>query len=686
MGRPWGYLVADRYTSIFTEFPHAIFIENSEGEILDANAAAAADLNVSLDELIGQDTADFLSPSSLEQLSSQIKALEIDDWLQLEVQFVPVGKTPITRLLDIFPVRWAGEKGAGSADAFMMVAREVDARDQLRRELLVYRSQTEKDAAGNIQAAFFITSNDSATRYPASETKRPLDWAGELIVGPPLRPALDQAWAGKDVLLKPAWYSSRTTGAASSSQALAAAAEQARSSVESEARQYWLEIAFSPLRGKGSSVAGICALVRDRTAERIGAEQLRIAEDQAVLALLSSSLRHELNNYLSVIIAQASALRMSLAPGQLPPPNVGAILDASQEAVALLRRSSEAGRGDALSPVRLNDVVADAVQLLRHMVPDGVRVSCDLALDIPLIRGEARLLRAAILSLAKQIQPRSSGNRGSVAIKTHSPPPIHAAVPPAAALSIEVTGGYARAAPRSLQGGAVDSPNVLIARAITRFHGGQLDVAANANGTAFEINLPGLEPAAHDRAPATVPTPHDPDKLLKSLSKTAVEGPRPQADDEQHPSPAAAPSSNGKKRILVADDEENFRSFIAWTLRQRGYEVVLASNGQEAFDRFQEGPASYCLVILDAYMPLMGGLEAYLRMHVLRPDLPVLFASGFFRGPSIEALVEGCPGPAAVLMKPFGADDLIKSVSTALSPGSGDDGEFEPADSNQEEN
>jgi FixJ family two-component response regulator len=85
-------------------------------------------------------------------------------------------------------------------------------------------------------------------------------------------------------------------------------------------------------------------------------------------------------------------------------------------------------------------------------------------------------------------------------------------------------------------------------------------------------------------------------------------------------------------------------------------------------------------------MPLMGGLEAYLRMHVLRPDLPVLFASGFFRGPSIEALVEGCPGPAAVLMKPFGADDLIKSVSTALSPGSGDDGEFEPADSNQEEN
>jgi hypothetical protein len=66
-------------------------------------------------------------------------------------------------------------------------------------------------------------------------------------------------------------------------------------------------------------------------------------------------------------------------------------------------------------------------------------------------------------------------------------------------------------------------------------------------------------------------------------------------------------------------------------------------------------------------------------MHVLRPDLPVLFASGFFRSSSIETLVEGCPGPAAVLMKPFGPDDLLKAVETALSPAE-TDGDYERAD------
>ena len=68
------------------------------------------------------------------------------------------------------------------------------------------------------------------------------------------------------------------------------------------------------------------------------------------------------------------------------------------------------------------------------------------------------------------------------------------------------------------------------------------------------------------------------------------------------------------KTVLLADDEENFRLFTSWALQERGYEIVMAKDGLEAFERFQEAPESYSLVILDAYMPRMGGLELLERI------------------------------------------------------------------------
>jgi CheY-like chemotaxis protein len=131
-------------------------------------------------------------------------------------------------------------------------------------------------------------------------------------------------------------------------------------------------------------------------------------------------------------------------------------------------------------------------------------------------------------------------------------------------------------------------------------------------------------------------------------------------------STTAAPAVRVRHKILVADDEDNFCSFISWVLKENGYDVLIANDGQEAFERFQSAPKNIDMVILDAYMPRMGGLEAYLRMQVLRPDLPVLFASGFVGGPSADTLVESCPGPAGILHKPFTSEDLLQAVKTAL--------------------
>ncbi|HYG75319.1 MAG TPA: response regulator, partial [Planctomycetota bacterium] len=187
--------------------------------------------------------------------------------------------------------------------------------------------------------------------------------------------------------------------------------------------------------------------------------------------------------------------------------------------------------------------------------------------------------------------------------------------------------------------------------------GGHLEtITTSTQGTIWEITVPGAPPQAQTLPAATA-------QRSKSGSRL------PQIQPQAAPIPVQdAVASRPHGKILLADDEENFRLFTSWALRERGFEVITAQDGQEAFERFQEAPEEFALVILDAYMPRMGGLEAYLRMQVLRSDLPVLFASGFARGPSIDALVSGCPGPADVLLKPFSSEDLLEAVKKALRP------------------
>jgi len=271
-----------------------------------------------------------------------------------------------------------------------------------------------------------------------------------------------------------------------------------------------------------------------------------------------------------------------------------------------------------------------------------------LALAAPWVAGDEALLKTMVLALGRHmlaIMP--AGSR--LSLKTYRLHPGVAGMPASAGLSIgeDIAGGTsARVVLADEIGPGAD---VELARAIIRAHSGRCEnVSSTTQGTFWEVTFPGV--AEEQPAPAVAGAAASPGARVEP----AVARP-------------AAPQASAAK-ILLADDEENFRMFTAWALRERGYEVVTAKDGQEAFERFQEAPESFALVILDAYMPRMGGLEAYLRMQILRPDLPVLFASGFVRGPSVEALVSGCPGPATVLLKPFSSEDLLVAVAKALAP------------------
>ncbi|MGD0612888.1 MAG: response regulator [Anaerolineales bacterium] len=117
-------------------------------------------------------------------------------------------------------------------------------------------------------------------------------------------------------------------------------------------------------------------------------------------------------------------------------------------------------------------------------------------------------------------------------------------------------------------------------------------------------------------------------------------------------------------KILIAEDERDIRDLITFTLRFAGYEVVAASNGEEATVLAkQEVPD---LILLDVRMPRMTGYEAcaVIKADARLKDIPVIFLSAKGQEAEIQAGLQA--GAMEYLLKPFAPDQLTTRIKAVL--------------------
>jgi DNA-binding response OmpR family regulator len=117
--------------------------------------------------------------------------------------------------------------------------------------------------------------------------------------------------------------------------------------------------------------------------------------------------------------------------------------------------------------------------------------------------------------------------------------------------------------------------------------------------------------------------------------------------------------------VLVADDDPEFAGSIEPVLRQSGYVVETARNGREALEKAAT-PGVTCL-ILDLRMPLLTGLEVYLRLKEAGISVPTVFVTGVVDEHS-ESLREVNGFGRGLLLKPFDPADLLRAVEEATPP------------------
>ncbi len=122
------------------------------------------------------------------------------------------------------------------------------------------------------------------------------------------------------------------------------------------------------------------------------------------------------------------------------------------------------------------------------------------------------------------------------------------------------------------------------------------------------------------------------------------------------------PEGQLKGRILLAEDDEDMRRFLAKALENAGFEVTSFDNGQSAYERLREEP--FNLLLTDIVMPQMDGIELARKAAELDPDLKIMFITGF-AAVALNADIE-TPKDAKILSKPFHLRDLVSEVSRLI--------------------
>ena len=117
-------------------------------------------------------------------------------------------------------------------------------------------------------------------------------------------------------------------------------------------------------------------------------------------------------------------------------------------------------------------------------------------------------------------------------------------------------------------------------------------------------------------------------------------------------------------RVLIVDDEDAVRTLVAHSVQRLGFVARLADAGPQALSAFEADPASYSLAIVDIKLPGIDGFEVLRRIRSLRPDIPAILMSGYYRngpGPEVASMA-----PTSFLPKPFTLAALASAIRSIL--------------------
>jgi PAS domain S-box-containing protein len=411
--------------------------------------------------------------------------------------------------------------------------------------------------------------------------------------------------------------------------------------IRKDGARIWISLSVSPVRDASGAIIGAASIKRDITAWKLMAENLRETQRLQAVGQLAGGIAHETNNQMSVVLGGAQFLlrRADLAPDARK--DVEFMREAAERTASITQQLLAFSRRQIqqLQDVDLNRVVESLEPVLRRSLREDHELIVRLGLRHGLVRADPRQLEQVLLNLtlnARDAMP--DGGRLTIetcdVTLTPESPGGKEQLPPGryAAFAVEDTGrgmdaGTMRRAFEPFfttkDVGMGTGLGLSVVHGIVNQTGGHIRVESEpGKGAAFTVYFP-ITSAGREAEPSDAAEP--------------------------------APSAHGRLVLLVEDDAL-VRSMAGRGLEEAGYTVIQAADGRTALELVRQHAGQVDILITDLGMPGMDGYQLGRILHDERPDLPILYMSGYGDADTVQPL----------LRKPFSPDVLVQKVAEVL--------------------
>jgi two-component system, cell cycle sensor histidine kinase and response regulator CckA len=412
-----------------------------------------------------------------------------------------------------------------------------------------------------------------------------------------------------------------------------------------------------PTVDERGEVVSLAQVIKDVTQEKQAEfersrlqEQLRASQKLEAIGSLAGGIAHDFNNMLYVIMTFTDLLLDATDEGDPRRIQLAEVKKAAERAATLVRQLLAFSRKQILQPVPLdlNRVTAELEKMLRRILGEDIALVPSLAPDLGLVLADPSQIEQVLMNLVVNARDAMPAG-GKLIIETANVELAEAfmiggsPVKPGSYIMLAVTdtgcGMDVETCDRifepfftTKERGKGTGLGLSTVYGIIRQSGGEILVhSVRGKGTAFRIFLPRSEPQPQPESPASV-------QVVKRTT--------------------------GNETILLVEDEPAVRDLAKQVLTQVGYTVMTASNGVDALRVCEKHLDEIHLVLTDVVMPEMGGRAFVEQLAKARPDIKILYMSGY----TDEAIDNhGALNPGTHLItKPFSLTDLRRKVREVL--------------------
>ncbi len=413
---------------------------------------------------------------------------------------------------------------------------------------------------------------------------------------------------------------------------------------------FWASVVLSSIHDSSGVLLGFAKVIRDLTERKNWELQLQQAQKLDAIGSLAAGVAHDFNNLLSVILSYSELLALNLNEADPMRADLREIQSAGQLAVTLTRRLLAFGRQQVLQPkvVDLCRIIAALESILRRLVGEDVEIVTNFAPECGKVLVDPGQIEQVVMNLAVNARDAMpDGGRLTIDAaevlldEDFAADHIGVTAGPHVLLAVSDTGiGMDEATLARIfepffttkELGKGTGLGLATVFGIVKQSCGMIQVVSQPNhGTTVNVYLPMADRAALVRS--SVPPPNN-------------------------------EALHGTETILLVEDDEQVRALARTILRRYGYEVLDAQSGGDALLLCEQYSSSIHLLLTDVVMRRMSGRELAERLLKVRPEMRVLYMSGYTDDAVMRSGI--LQSKVAFIQKPITPEPLVRKVREAL--------------------